>query len=41
MSVVGDVARLRDVIGRPEKDHSKLLKETLKNNNSLFLSHNN
>lgn len=39
MSIVGDVARLRDVIGRPEKDHSKLLKETLEHNNSLFLSH--
>ena len=38
LSIVGDVARLRNGIGRPEKDHSKLLKETLEHNDSLFRS---
>ena len=34
LSVVGDVARLRDAIGRPERDHSSLLD----NNTSMFTS---
>ena len=41
LSVVGgDVARLREAIGRPKKDHSKLLQDTLAQNSSIFKTSN-
>ena len=36
MSVVGDVVRLRDAIGRPQKDHTKLFQGTIEQTSHLF-----
>ena len=32
------MTRLREAIGRPPKDHSKIFRETMENNTSIFLS---
>ena len=34
-----DVKRLREVIGRPEVDHSTMLKDIIESNSKIFASH--
>ena len=39
LSVMLDVKRLREVIGRPEVDHSTMLKDIIESNSKIFASH--
>ena len=36
LSVVSDASRLREAIGRPKRDHSRLLRQTIEQTTNMF-----